>query len=94
MLTCDIIHKYAALMWRKTHALMREVAHLEWGNFRGVCPILNRAKESGVHKGNLRPNMYIGEAIRRPELTVTPAISGFIMCCDEKHGALYVLPAN
>ena len=29
------------------HALMREVAHLEWGNFRGVCPILNRAKELG-----------------------------------------------
>lgn len=25
------------------HALMREVADLESGNFRGVCPILNRA---------------------------------------------------
>ncbi len=24
---------------------MREVADLESGNFRGVCPILNRAKE-------------------------------------------------
>ena len=29
----------------KKHALMREVADLESGNFRGVCPILNRAKE-------------------------------------------------
>ena len=26
------------------YALMREVADLESGNFRGVCPISNRAK--------------------------------------------------
>ena len=29
-----------------------------------------------------------GKAICRPELTVTPAISGFIMDRDEKHGSL------
>ena len=32
--------------------------------------------------------MYNGEAIRRPDLTVTPARTGFIMGRDEKHGAL------
>ena len=37
---------------------------------------------------------YNGEAIRCPELTVTPAKAGFIMRRDEKHGSLYVLPAN
>ena len=49
-----MIRKYAMKIVLK-HALMREVAHLEWGNFRGVCPILNRAKETGADKGNLRP---------------------------------------
>ena len=74
-------------MRREIHAMMREVAHLEWGNFRGVCPILNRAKESGVHKETC-DLVYNGRAICRPELTATPAISGFIMYRDEKHGAL------
>ncbi|MBQ7288666.1 MAG: hypothetical protein IJW78_02945 [Clostridia bacterium] len=27
------------------YAMMREVADFESGNFRGVCPILNRAKK-------------------------------------------------
>ena len=71
----------------KKHALMREVAHLEWGNFRGVCPILNRAKELGVHKETC-DFVYNGKAICRPELTATPASTGFIMCREEKHGRL------
>ena len=66
---------------------MREVAHLEWGNFRGVCPILNRAKTTGVHKV-LANFMCNGEAIRCPELTATPASTGFIMYRNEKHGTL------
>jgi hypothetical protein len=66
---------------------MREVAHLEWGNFRGVCPILNRAKEQEAQKvlANLWCN---GQAIGCPELTATPASTGFIMYRDEKHGTL------
>lgn len=31
------------------HAMMREVADPESGNFRGVCPILNRAKRDNGH---------------------------------------------
>lgn len=69
------------------HAMMREVARLERGNFRGVCPILNRAKELGVCKETCDLS-HNGKAICRPELTVTPASAGFIMCCEEKRGAL------
>ena len=66
---------------------MQEVAHLEWGNFCGVCPILNRAKDTGVHKETC-DLLYNGRAICCPELAVTPAISGFIMYRKEKHGTL------
>ena len=66
---------------------MQEVAHLEWGNFCGVCPILNRAKNTGVHRETCDP-LYNGEAIRRPDLTATPARTGFIMYRNEKHGTL------
>jgi len=59
------------------HALMQEVARLERGNFCGVCPILNRAKELGVHKETC-DLVYNGKAICRPELTVTPAIRFYI----------------
>ena len=83
---CVIIREYAVKM-RKKHAMMREVARLERGNFRGVCPILNRAKELGVHKETC-DFVYNGKAICRPELTATPASTGFIMCLDEKHGTL------
>ena len=85
-MNCVIIRKCAVKIALK-HALMREVAHLEWGNFRGVCPILNRAKELGVHRDTCDP-VCNGEAIRRPELTVTPASTGFIMGRNEKRGAL------
>ena len=40
--------RYARIVCK--HALMQEVARPDRGNFRGVCPILNRAKELGVHK--------------------------------------------
>ena len=55
------------------HALMREVADLESGNFRGVCPILNRAKKMEYIK-DLAAFVYSGGAIRCPELSVTPAM--------------------
>ena len=71
----------------KKHALMREVAHLEWGNFRGVCPILNRAKNTGAFRDTCDPKRN-GRAICCPELTATPASTGFIMYRDEKHGTL------
>ena len=51
---CVIIREYAVKM-RKKHAMMREVARLERGNFRGVCPILNRAKELGVCEETCEP---------------------------------------
>ena len=86
-LTYGIIFRHAVKVWRKKHALMREVAHPEWGNFRGVCPILNRAKELGLHKETC-DFVYNGIAICRPELTATPASTGFIMCLKEKHGTL------
>lgn len=35
---------------------MREVAVLETGNFRGVCPILNRAKQKFVRNTVLPRN--------------------------------------
>ena len=73
------ILRYAVEVWREKHALMREVAHLEWGNFRGVCPILNRAKELRKHKKKLANFLCNGQAIGCPELTATPAIAGFIM---------------
>ena len=34
---------YVWARYARRYAMMREVAHLKWGNFRGVCPILNRA---------------------------------------------------
>ena len=70
------------------HALMQEVARLERGNFCGVCPILNRAKELRKHEKKLASLTYNGEAIRRPELTATPASTGFIMYRNEKRGTL------
>ena len=45
-------------------------------------------------KGKLATLAYNGQAIGCPELTATPASTGFIMCRKETHGALYVLPAN
>ena len=56
---------------------MREVAHPEWGNFRGVCPILNRAKELGRHQGYLRILSAAAMRVAAPELRLTPAIAGF-----------------
>ena len=70
------------------HALMREVAHLEWGNFRGVCPILNRAKELGGTKGYLRSLRCRGDASRCSGFALTPANAGFMLCCDETHGTV------
>ena len=55
------------------HAMMREVADPESGNFRGVCPILNRAKKMEYIK-DLAAFMCSGGAIRCPELSVTPAM--------------------
>ena len=83
---CVIIREYAVKM-RKKHAMMREVARLERGNFRGVCPILNRAKNTGALRDTCDP-MRNGRAICCPELTATPASTGFIMYRDEKHGTL------
>ena len=62
------------------HALMREVADLESGNFRGVCPILNRAKELLEGMEILANFCTNGSLAAVPELTATPAIAGFIMC--------------
>ncbi len=58
------------------YALMREVADLESGNFRGVCPILNRAKElrTKVPSGILRATTHAAAHPAVPGLTVTPAI--------------------
>ena len=69
------------------HALMREVADLESGNFRGVCPILNRAKSQEVYKGSC------GSCIQRQSVLLSgivcdPSNAGFIMRSKEKHGAL------
>ena len=87
MYPCVIIREYAIRSSVQKHALMREVAHPEWGNFRGVCPILNRAKNTGVLRDTCDPE-HNGEAIRCPELTATPASTGFIMYRNEKHGTL------
>ena len=69
------------------YALMREVADLESGNFRGVCPILNRAKELGVCKETCEPYVQ-----RRSDslsgIDCDPQQSGFILRSEEKHGAV------
>ena len=70
------------------HALMREVAHPEWGNFRGVCPILNRAKELGGTNGYLRNRRCRGDASRCSGFALTPANAGFMLCCDKTHGTV------
>jgi len=67
---------------------MREVAHHEWGNFRGVCPILNRAKELGGTKDYLRNLQCRGDASRCSGFALTPANAGFMLCCDETHGTV------
>ena len=55
------------------HAMMREVADHESGNFRGVCPILNRAKVMEVLR-DLAAFKHSGRAICCPELSETPAM--------------------
>lgn len=62
------------------HALMREVADPESGNFRGVCPILNRAKEQGVHKGSC------GLCVQRR----SDPLSGIV--CDPSNCRFYNVP--
>ena len=56
------------------------------GNFRGVCPILNRAKEM-EHMRILRPCVQ-----RRSDplsgIVCDPSNAGFIMCREETHGRL------
>lgn len=44
------------------YAKMREVAALEAGNFRGVCPILNRATLILIKR---RMHAFCGQAVRR-----------------------------
>ena len=44
------------------YARMREVAALEAGNFRGVCPILNRATLILIKR---RTRAFCGQAVRR-----------------------------
>jgi len=53
--------------------MMREVADHESGNFRGVCPILNRAKVMEVLR-DLAAFKHSGRAICCPELSETPAM--------------------
>ncbi len=57
------------------------------GKFPRSMSDFKPGEEDGVHRETCDP-MYNGKAICRPELTVTPAISGFIMYRNEKHGAL------
>ena len=69
------------------HAMMREVADPESGNFRGVCPILNRAKVLEVCERSC------GFCIQRQSdllsgIVCNPSNAGFIMHQKEKHGAL------
>ena len=69
------------------HALMREVADLESGNFRGVCPILNRAKSQEVYKGSCGPCIQ-RQSDLLSGIVCDPSNAGFIMRGEEKHGAL------
>ena len=44
--------------------------------------------------GILANSLANGNASCCPELSVTPAITGFMLHRKETHGAMYVLPAN
>ena len=69
------------------HALMREVAHLEWGNFRGVCPIFKPGERTleGI-EGYLRAHGATAMRVAVPELSVTPAMP-VLYCAEKKNTA-------
>ncbi len=84
--SCDKILRYAAEKARK-HALMREVADPESGNFRGVCPILNRAKELGRRRNTCEfPRQRQRELLSG--IDCDPSNAGFMLCRKEIHGTM------
>ena len=83
---CVIIPRYAVKVWRKT-CVDAGGGPSRTGKFLRSMSDFKPGEEEGVHKETC-DLVYNGKAICRPELTATPASTGFIMCCNEKRGTL------